>query len=54
MITTKTKRQFIKKMELQKNMERLIYFIKKTIKKNKHCKHFCFTCEFYDLCKYDC
>ena len=53
MITTKTKRQFIKNGVI-KNMERLIYFIKKTIKKNKHCKHFCVTCEFYDLCKYDC
>lgn len=33
-------------------MEKLIYWIRKTFKgKEKHCKHFCVCCEFYDICK---
>ncbi|SEM01434.1 hypothetical protein SAMN04487770_12351 [Butyrivibrio sp. ob235] len=35
-------------------MERLIYWIKKCVYKNKgYCKHFCVTCEFYNFCKRD-
>ncbi len=33
-------------------MDKLIYWIRKTlVGKEKHCKHFCMCCEFYDICK---
>lgn len=35
-------------------MEKLIFWIKKCIYgNNKYCKHFCGTCEFYEVCKRD-
>ena len=35
-------------------MDKLIYWIKKTIGiKEKHCKHFCMCCDFYEICKED-
>lgn len=32
-------------------MERFIYWLRKTIKKDKQCKYFCLTCRFYQMCK---
>ncbi len=35
-------------------VNRLIYWIKKCMhRNNKFCKHFCVTCEFYELCSRD-
>ena len=34
-------------------MERIFYWIRKTIKRNKQCKCCCITCDYYDLCKID-
>ncbi|SFQ42022.1 hypothetical protein SAMN04487928_1443 [Butyrivibrio proteoclasticus] len=35
-------------------MNRLIYWIKKCIyRNNRFCKHFCVTCEFYEVCRRD-
>ena len=32
-------------------MEKLIYYIKKTFRKNKQCKGCCVVCKYYDVCK---
>ena len=34
-------------------MERIFYWLRKTVKRNKQCKCLCMTCEYYDLCRMD-
>lgn len=34
-------------------MARVIYWLLKTIRKNKGCKSCCVTCEYYEACKND-
>lgn len=34
-------------------LQKIIYFIKKTIHQNKQCKQFCVTCEYFEICKSD-
>lgn len=34
-------------------MEKLIYWLKKTIKRDKQCRHFCTLCTYYGTCKSD-
>lgn len=35
-------------------MKRLLYWVKKCLMgKNKFCKHFCVTCEYYEICHKD-
>ena len=34
-------------------MERMLYWLKKIVKRNKQCRCFCGSCEYYDMCKAD-
>lgn len=34
-------------------VERIKYWVRKTIKRDKQCKRLCLCCEFYEECKSD-
>lgn len=37
----------------EESMKKIVYWIVKTIRKNKDCGCFCPTCEHYEACRYD-
>ena len=38
---------------IKQQLAKLIYFIRKTIKRNKQCRSICIVCGFYEECKAD-